>query len=64
MKTWFTMFQTPDENELVLIAVPPDIIQLAVWRNGCFENAAGVVKFKADEVAYWKSLTNPWTEEE
>ena len=57
---WRTMFQEPAEDELVLIAIPPNIITLGIWNGMRFTNAKGQTKAEAHDVAYWMPLTNPW----
>lgn len=61
--TWLTMFQKPAEGEVVLIAIPPDIITMAVYDGQQFVNYNGKVKASVDDVAYWSPITNPWQDQ-
>ena len=59
---WRTMFQTPAKNEIVVIAIPPDMIMMAVFDGEKFIDNHGNKKASADEVEYWSPITNPWKE--
>ena len=54
--------EEPDENELVLIAIEPDIITLGTWDGKVFRDANGRLKAKKDEIFAWQSSSNPWKE--
>ena len=57
---WLTLFQKPAKGEVVLIAMLPDIITMAVFDGEQFVNYNGKVKASVDDVAYWSPITNPW----
>lgn len=61
--TWLTLFQKPAESEVVLIAILPDIITMAVFDGEQFVNYNGKVKASVDDVAYWSPITNPWKDD-
>lgn len=61
--TWLTLFQKPAKDEVVLIAILPDIITMAVYDGQQFVNYNGKVKASVDDVAYWSPITNPWKDQ-
>lgn len=60
---WLTMFQKPANGEVVLIAILPDIITMAVYDGQQFVNYNGKVKASVDDVSYWSPITNPWNDQ-
>lgn len=60
---WLTMFQKPAKGEIVLIAMLPDIITLAVYDGEQFVNNRGKIKASVDAVSYWSPITNPWKDD-
>lgn len=63
MKNWQTKDKKPDINELVLLAIRPDIICLGAWDGICFIDSNFQKKFEFNEIDYWASITNPFKKE-
>lgn len=60
MIIWKTKDKKPDINEVVLIAIRPNIICLGVWNGVCFTNSNFQKKVEFNEIDYWSSITNPF----
>lgn len=64
MIIWKTKEKKPSINELVLVAIKPNIICLGVWNSTYFSNGNFQKKFELDEIDYWASIKNPFRENE
>lgn len=64
MIIWKKKDKKPSINELVLIAIKPNIICLGAWNGIYFFDANFQKKLELDEIDYWASIKNPFKENE